>query len=100
MLFTSLETGYRVTDPKSLAAEMEAVDAELSGFDIIIECSGFPPALEAALAWTKRGATVMIFGCAPPGKAISLCPEDVFRKVQQSVVAKSRNKTFSNLLRS
>ena len=74
-------TGFRVTDPKSLAAEMEAVDAELAGFDIIIECSGFPPALEAALAWTKRGATIMIFGCAPPGKAVSLCPEDVFRKV-------------------
>ena len=76
----SLDTGFTITEPKSLAAKMDGVNAELAGFDIIIECSGFPPALEQALAWTKRGATVMIFGCAPPGQAVSLCPEDVFRK--------------------
>ena len=56
---------------------------------VIIECSGFPPALQQvlprylsnsmclsftitndrqALSWTKRGATIIIFGCAPPGK--------------------------------
>ena len=70
-----------------------------------------------ALSWTKRGATIIIFGCAPPGKvfspthpnssllflsdlhllitsvaiailmltmghnqAVSICPEDIFRK--------------------
>lgn len=58
---------------------MDGFNAELAIFDIIM-CSGFPPALEQALAWTKRGATIMIFGCAPPGQAVSLCPEDVFRK--------------------
>ena len=61
---------------------MDSVDAENYGFDTIIECSGYPPALEQALAWTKRGATAMVFGCAPPGKSIKLCPEDVFRKVR------------------
>ena len=48
----------------------------------MIECSGFPPALEAALAWTRRGATVMVFGCAPPGKQMRICPE-----VQHTVIA-------------
>ena len=75
------DTGFVITDPKSLASAMDKVDCEQFGFDIIIECSGFPPALEQALAWTKRGATVMIFGCAPPGKAVRICPEDIFRKV-------------------
>ena len=75
-----LETGFTITEPGSLAERMSGVNAELAGFDMIIECSGYPPALEQALAWTKRGATIMIFGCAPPGMSVSLCPEDVFRK--------------------
>ena len=78
------DTGFEITDPKTLASNMAEVDCEQEGFDIIIECSGFPPALEQALAWTKRGATVMIFGCAPPGKAVRICPEDIFRKVNTS----------------
>ena len=66
--------------PTELAAEEEENDPEQFGFDFIIECSGFPPALEQALAWTKRGATIMIFGCAPPRKSVRICPEDIFRK--------------------
>ena len=62
---------------------MAGLDCEQFGFDIIVECSGFPPALEQAIGWTKRGATVMIFGCAPPGKSVKLCPEDIFRKVNK-----------------
>merc|ERR1711973_67233 len=75
-----LGTGYDITDPSHLASMMKNLDAEMEGFDIVIECSGFPPALEQAFGWTRRGATVMIFGCAPPGKAVRICPEDVFRK--------------------
>ena len=63
---------------------MDGLDCEQFGFDIIIECSGFPPALEQAIGWTKRGATIMIFGCAPPGKYVKICPEDIFRKVNIS----------------
>ena len=66
--------------PRDLEAQEKEKDAEQFGFDVIIECSGFPPALEQALAWTKRGATIMIFGCAPPGKSIKICPEEIFRK--------------------
>ena len=58
-----------------MTAEEAGKDAEQHGFDFVIECSGFPPALEAALAWTRRGATVMVFGCAPPGKQMRICPE-------------------------
>jgi len=66
--------------PRDLAAQEEGTDAEQFGFDVIIECSGFPPALEQAMSWTKRGATIMIFGCAPPGKSVKICPEEIFRK--------------------
>ena len=77
MIVKSLRTF--VSSSKALA--MQWCVLEQGGFDIVIECSGFPPALQQALAWTKRGATIMIFGCAPPGKAVNICPEDVFRKV-------------------
>ena len=26
------------------------------------------------------GATVMVFGCAPVGKAMKICPEEIFAK--------------------
>merc|ERR550534_2761859 len=75
-----LDTGFKMVVPGDLAAQERGKDVEQFGFDVIIECSGFPPALEQALAWTKRGATIMIFGCAPPGKSVKICPEDIFRK--------------------
>lgn len=75
-----LETGFTVVDPSKTAAAEEGRDPEQFGYDVIIECSGYPPALQQALAWTKRGATVLIFGCAPPGKSVAICPEDIFRK--------------------
>jgi len=75
-----LDTGFHVLTPTEVAAAEEGKDPEQFGFDVIIECSGFPPALQQALSWTKRGATIIIFGCAPPGKAVSICPEDIFRK--------------------
>ncbi len=35
---------------------------------------------EAAMAWTRRGAIVMVFGCAPVGKTMKICPEEIFAK--------------------
>jgi len=75
-----LDTGFSVLTPVEVAAREEGRDAEQFGYDVIIECSGFPPALQQALGWTKRGATIMVFGCAPPNKAVSICPEEIFRK--------------------
>ena len=43
-------------------------ESEDEGVDVIIDCTGVPAALEHALQWTKMGATVMIFGCAPIGQ--------------------------------
>jgi len=76
----NLETGFSVLSPDEMAAKEEGVDHEQNGFDVVVECSGFPPALEKAVGLTARGAAVVIFGCAPTGRAVSLCPEEVFRK--------------------
>jgi len=94
-----LETGFKMVTPGDLAAQEEGKDAEQFGFDIIIECSGFPPALEQAIAWTKRGATVMIFGCAPPGKYVKICPEEIFRKELTIMGSLINPSTYSRAVR-
>lgn len=71
-----------MTSPSVIAKIMpkSRFEAEDNGMDVIIDCTGVPAALEAALQWTSRGAIVMVFGCAPVGKAMKLCPEEVFAK--------------------
>ena len=39
-------------------------------FDLVIDCTGSPAALEQAIGKTKFGATILVFGCAPMGKAM------------------------------
>ena len=34
-------------------------------FDTIVDCSGNARALETAFDVTKKGATILVFGCAP-----------------------------------
>jgi len=75
-----LGTNYLITTPAELSSLEEARHSETQGFDVVIECSGLPRALEQAIAWTKRGSCVMVFGCAPPGAAAKICPEEIFRK--------------------
>ena len=52
-------TGFRVVPPADVPAS--------PGYDLVVDCSGHPPALEAAVAMTRPGATLVMFGCAPPG---------------------------------
>ncbi len=52
-------------------------ECELSGVDVVVDCTGFPPALEKALRWMKRGGVVCVYGCAPPGfsmRSVSVFP--------------------------
>ena len=43
---------------------------EEESFDLVIDCTGVPAALEQAIGKTKFGATVLVFGCAPMGKSM------------------------------
>ncbi len=58
------DTGYRMVSPSELSS------AAATGADLIIDTTGVPLALQAALALTRKGAAVCVFGCAPPGKTI------------------------------
>ena len=54
--------------------------------DVVVEYQCTPKIIRKflfeAVGWTARGATVVVFGCAPAGKPMELCPEEVFRSVQ------------------
>jgi threonine dehydrogenase-like Zn-dependent dehydrogenase len=65
-------TDCQVLSPEEAAALLPKTSDEcgIDGIDILIDCTGFPPALEQALKWMKRGGTVCVYGCAPPGKAL------------------------------
>ena len=91
------DLGYLVTSPLDLPNLMpkSRFDAEDEGVDVIIDCTGVPAALEAALQFTKNGATVLVFGCAPVGKTMKLCPEEIFSKELTILGTKINPYTFA-----
>ncbi|MCD8349768.1 MAG: alcohol dehydrogenase catalytic domain-containing protein [Planctomycetaceae bacterium] len=50
------------------------------GPDVVIECSGVPAATEQAIAIAGKGANILVFGVAPPGKTIEVEPNILFKK--------------------
>ena len=58
------------------------VDRETDGLgaDVAIECSGVPVVGEQAVELAGRGASILIFGVAPPGKKIAVEPNKIFMK--------------------
>ncbi len=62
----------------------EDVDKFLASYtqnvDCVIECAGRPSTQEDAIRFAGKGATVMFFGLAGPDDAISVKPDDIFKK--------------------
>jgi len=67
----AIGTGYEVTDPSEIKDRK---------FDLIIDCSGNGKAIEQAFQWLNHGATLCLFGVAPPHVNISISPFWVYRK--------------------
>jgi S-(hydroxymethyl)glutathione dehydrogenase/alcohol dehydrogenase len=49
-----------------------AATALVGGFDVVVECSGAPSAIESALALTAPGGTTALVGLPPVGGTVSL----------------------------
>lgn len=60
----------------------ETLDRETAGLgaDVVFECSGAPAATEQAVAIAGKGGRVVVFGVAPPGKTVTVEPNELFRK--------------------
>jgi len=49
-------------------------------FDTVVDCSGSARAFEMAVKSSDRGATILVFGCAPKDAVASLRPMEVYEK--------------------
>jgi len=79
----SLNLGLKIALPDYLVGqEREAVrnGDDDWGFDVIIDCTGVPKAIEQAFTWLRRGGRFVIFGCCPKDSKIQLNPFDIFNK--------------------
>ncbi|XP_014233570.1 uncharacterized protein LOC106656909 [Trichogramma pretiosum] len=68
---------------KKLALDYETCDPEqLRGreFDTIVDCSGFGPAMEAAVPLLARGGRFCFFGVSAPKTKIAIEPYEVYKK--------------------
>ncbi|XP_019878621.1 D-altritol 5-dehydrogenase-like [Aethina tumida] len=73
-----LDTGYTLLTPDQLKKNQEADPEYL--FDVVIDCSGFPPAVEHAVSLLQRGGKLCCFGVAPPHGRITISPFDIYMK--------------------
>jgi len=73
-----LNLGFDLITPDQLKKK-QAEDPEFL-FDFIIECSGFPPAIEHCLSLLNQGGKLVIFGVAPPHGRISISPYEIYAK--------------------
>ena len=80
---SSLNLGLKVCLPDYLVSQQrESLKSDNSdwGFDVIIDCTGVPAAIEQAFGWLQRGATFIVFGCCPKDSKVKLNPFDIFNK--------------------
>ncbi|XP_066274771.1 D-altritol 5-dehydrogenase-like [Branchiostoma lanceolatum] len=77
---SALGLGYQAVHPDELKSCISQENIRETGYDVIVDCSGFPPAIEQAFSWLRAGATFVQFGCCPPKEKISISPFEIFSK--------------------
>ncbi|ESO97022.1 hypothetical protein LOTGIDRAFT_188066 [Lottia gigantea] len=66
--------GYRVLHPNDLQVEFKNANMGEDGFDIVVDCTGNPRALEMAYGLLCSGATLLVFGCPPSKSKLTIDP--------------------------
>lgn len=82
-IIDNLQLGIKVSHPDDmLESYREAVrnEDEAWGFDVIIDCTGAPNAIQQAFDWLRRGAKFLLFGCCPKDEKITINPFQIFYK--------------------
>ena len=82
-IVSNLQLAIKAHHPDSLLDKhREAVreNNEDWGFDIIIDCTGAPKAIEQSFNWLRKGAKFLIFGCCPKEGTIQLNPFQIVYK--------------------
>ncbi len=75
----ALELGADIViDPSESEAVPALRNATAGGADLTIECAGHEKAVEQAIAATRRGGVVLLFGVAGPEAQARIRPYDIF----------------------
>ena len=97
-----LDLGYKVLHPKEIAAsadEAQKQGDETWGYDVIVDCTGVPKAVEAEIGWLRKGATLVQFGCCPKGTSVNFEPYSIYAK-EVRIVSSFLNKfTFPRTIK-
>lgn len=92
-----LNLGFKVVHPDnldSLYKESQRSKNNQWGFDIIIDCTGAPGAIEQSFKFLRHGSTLLLFGCCAKKSAISLSPFDIYSKELKLVGSYANPFTF------
>ena len=97
-----LGLGYKVYRPREITAMAEKArecDDETWGFDLIVDCTGVPRAVEKEIGWLRKGATLVMFGCCPKGANIGFEPYKIYAKEVQIVSSYLNKYTFPRTIK-
>jgi len=101
-MVSALNLGFTVALPDYLVSQQrESIrnGDDDWGFDVIIDCTGVPKAIEQAFNWLRRGAKFVIFGCCPKDSKIELNPFDIFNKELKIIGSLINPFTFPTAIR-
>lgn len=87
---------YSVVAPDELKNQQNEKGAV--GFDIVIDCTGNPQAIQDAIDWLSLGGKFLIFGVAPPDGKITISPKDIFQKELKIIGTRINPYTFPKCL--
>lgn len=97
-----LHIGYRCIKPREMKNEESKALAEKDetwGFDLVIDCTGNPRAVENELRWLRKGATIVLFGVCPKGVIVNFEPFQIYAKEIKIVHSFLNKFTFPRTIR-
>ncbi|PNF25813.1 L-threonine 3-dehydrogenase [Cryptotermes secundus] len=95
-LLEKLETGFDIITPEELQTR-RAKDSSW-GVDLVIDCSGYAPAMEEALALINPGGTLCIFGVSSPKATMNVSPYLLYKNELKIVAVKVNPFSFPKAL--
>ncbi|XP_021918601.1 D-arabinitol dehydrogenase 1-like isoform X1 [Zootermopsis nevadensis] len=95
-LLQKLETGFEIITPDELKT-YRAKDLSW-GMDLVIDCSGYAPAMEEALTYINPGGTLCIFGVSSPKAKMSVSPYLLYKNELKIIAVKVNPFSFPKAL--
>ncbi|PZR64539.1 MAG: hypothetical protein DLM53_00095 [Candidatus Eremiobacter antarcticus] len=60
--------------------EMMEHASHTAAYDVVVDCTGAPAALQSAVRLARRGADILLFGVAPAKTSVPIEPYELYRK--------------------